>query len=447
MTDGRATSELGAYQRIRQPAPPPTDADLRLADRLADPQSPRLQLRWLANGDIDITASEWVGVLRLSTLDIHITPKYVGGSRRLLKMLDFANDTKLARQLPNTRPLDATGEHLPELLCQLLAQSTHAVLRHGLRRSYRPESDDLPVLRGRLDHRAQLLRRFGQLDRLVCHFDEHDTDNTDNQLLCAALHAARPLATSDETRTDLARLHAVFLEACSPPTRESDWYRHRIVYSRLNERYRDAHDIAYLILDHLAFDDLFQTTGPVNVNAFLIDMNAVFERFVTKLLAAAAGPHLQIDSQHRLHARITDANTGRTYATLVPDLIVRCHEPARTTPVDIKYKLYSDHKLTTSDIYQAATYAHALATADVDARAAIIYPGNRTAVTTRLLVNGHHPRSRTHLAAGSLNVEAALEHINAMNRPSTELTEQVRKLAIELATGEASSASATTAGP
>ena len=87
MTDGRATIELGEYQRIRQPAPPPTDADLRLADRLADPQSPRLQLRWLANGDIDITASEWVGVLRLSTLDIHITPKYVGGSRRLLNKI------------------------------------------------------------------------------------------------------------------------------------------------------------------------------------------------------------------------------------------------------------------------------------------------------------------------------------------------------------------------
>jgi hypothetical protein len=39
------------------------------------------------------------------------------------------------------------------------------------------------VLGGRLLGDQQVLRRFGQVDRLVCHFDEHEQNIVENQLL------------------------------------------------------------------------------------------------------------------------------------------------------------------------------------------------------------------------------------------------------------------------
>src|SRR3954470_18245602 len=94
--------ELGEYERRIVPGPPPSPADERLAARLGGDgeAGARLSVKWLAHGHLDIAASSWVGVVRFSGLDVHVVPKFVGGSLRVLRMLEYAAGIRMMRRLP-----------------------------------------------------------------------------------------------------------------------------------------------------------------------------------------------------------------------------------------------------------------------------------------------------------------------------------------------------------
>ena len=55
-------------------------------------------------------------------------------------------------------------------------------------------------------------------------------------------------------------------------------------YGRRNERYRSAHKLAILVLRGLAIADLFDSSSG-RINAFMLNMNTVFEQFVSRLVA------------------------------------------------------------------------------------------------------------------------------------------------------------------
>lgn len=114
-------------------------------------------------------------------------------------------------------------------------------------------------------------------------------------------------------------------------------------------------------------DDLYDTSSG-QVSAFMLDMDTVFERFVTRLAHDALQPPspLRTAEQVRLRAVIRNDETDRTYSTLRPDLVIEDTRTGRRTPVDIKYKLYDTKKLSTADIYQAFMYAFASATNTTD---------------------------------------------------------------------------------
>src|SRR4051794_30750102 len=118
----RNVIELGEYQRKQQPAPPPTEADQRLADRLTNREDGvRLNVRWMADGTVDVSSSSWVGVIRFSHVDVRVVPKLVGGPLRVLRMLEYASGITMLRRLPVDRPLPADGKDLFDLICLLLA--------------------------------------------------------------------------------------------------------------------------------------------------------------------------------------------------------------------------------------------------------------------------------------------------------------------------------------
>jgi len=394
---------------------------------------PRLRVRWLINGDIEINASAWVGVVRFSSVDVHVTPKVLGSNQRLLKLLDYTRGTRFLRTLENRRPLGASGESLVDLLSALLAEEAATLLREGLLRRYRPTHEDLAMVRGRIDHRTQLLRHFGRLDRLRCSFDEHDADNVEHQLVCAGLDVARGVAVDTTTRSNLNRLRSLFVEACTPPPVGSAWYRGPITYSRLNERYRAAHELAYLLLENIAFDDLYDTDGRLGVRSFLLNMNSLFEEFVSKVFSdALAGSDLIIAPKQRLREAIVHADTRTTHSPIVPDIVLAKWSPTGSPeprlPIDCKYKLYDERSLSTADIYQMFTYALALSAPGYEPRAGIVYPGLRTAVTTRLDVTPRTGPARARITGVSLQVPDALDQIRLGSALPSELVEQIRDL-------------------
>ncbi len=378
--------ELLEWDRQVVPAPDPTREDLDLLGRLEGDLERRLEIRWLRDGRIDVRSRSWVGVVRLSNLTISVRPKFAGYELGVLRMLSYSGGYRAFRTLDSPRKLPEDGVDLLDLICLLLAEQTENILRDGLLRDYRTREDSLTTLRGLLRIRDQAVRRFGQLDVLECRFDEFESDVLENQLLRSGLAAAARLCGDTSTRQRLRRLEVATAELCSVGPVDASYYRQRLTYTRRNERYRHAHELALLLLERLGVDDIFGS-GRTDSVAFLINMNDVFEDFVTAVVNEAfEKTPWQASGQHREGRVILNRHTGKRYSSIIPDIVLSSGQ--EQVPFDCKYKLYGKggKKISSGDIYQSFLYAYALSDGHFEAvgRAGIIYPASITGTSHHL---------------------------------------------------------------
>ncbi len=127
-----------------------------------------------------------------------------------------------------------------------------------------------------------------------------------------------------------------------------------ITFDRLNEHYREVVALARLVLRHWSFETC---RGAVRAPGFLIDMNRVFQDFVTRALReelAVSERVLQSDD------RINDVHLDDArHVRLQPDLA--WWDGARYTFVaDAKYKRTESGSAPNADLYQLLAYATAL---------------------------------------------------------------------------------------
>ena len=121
-------------------------------------------------------------------------------------------------------------------------------------------------------------------------------------------------------------------------------------FDRLNEHYRGVVTLARLVLGHGAFE---ASRGKVRASGFVMDMNQVFQEFVTVALREALGVSERVFGQHAV-----DSLDEEGRVPLRPDLTWR--DGARCTFVgDVKYKRV-DAGVPNADLYQLLSYATAL---------------------------------------------------------------------------------------
>lgn len=424
--------EINEYGAKCEPAPGPTPADKTLAAQLAagGELGARLEVRWLADGKIEVQASSWVGVVCFSGVEIRVLPKLVGGDLKVLQMIEYTRGLDLLKHLPEEQQLATTGNNLFELIVMILVIETKRLLRDGLLRDYRPTEETLPVMRGRLRLRDQFLKRYGALHQLECSFDEYDGDVAENQLLAVALRAAAARLPSGNLRNETRILGAVIGEVCQPRSADPSWYERRISHGRRNARYKTAHELSLLILRGLAVDNL-HTAVSQGVNAFMINMNAVFERFVSRLIDdALSGTNLSSTAQRSIRAVIVDESTNHTYSNIRPDLIIADSQSGRRIPVDIKYKLYETAKFASADIYQLFTYAYALGGNTDDKSAGLIYAAatQHTGAALRIMPSAGVTAAR--LRSTGLGVAAVLDELSTGS--TTSVRSRIRQLIEEI---------------
>jgi 5-methylcytosine-specific restriction enzyme subunit McrC len=268
--------QLTEYQRA--------DAlDLGRDDALALQASPAVRVTpsLTVPGRFDLTAAQYVGVVRTRGCELWIHPKLP--IARLLFLLGYARDPKGWR---DEDPAFAEADNLVEALVRAFARQTERALARGLLQGYRSTEDAQPTIRGRIREADQLRRRFALPLPVEVRYDDYTTDITENQLLRAAARRLLrvPGSSGDSTRR-LRRLVALTREVSDLP---SAWARPPVTRTRLNQRYFPAVRLAEVALR--ATSPEF-TPGTGQGIAFLFDMNKVFEDFLTAELGAALRRH------------------------------------------------------------------------------------------------------------------------------------------------------------
>jgi 5-methylcytosine-specific restriction enzyme subunit McrC len=297
------------------------------------------------NGVFEIRPHAIVGAATVGDLEIHVLPKVQ--LPNLLFMVSYAVDPRGWRDdLASFQAVDS----VVEAIIPAFVRMVHAAVGRGMLHGYREEQDSLLSVRGRIHMGEQVRRRHGVLVPVEVGYDDYTVDIVENRLLKAGLFALSRMRLRSPA---VARMlhHALGM---FDQVELVQWRRRHLPhlhYTRLNEHYRPALELARLILDGVALD---AGSGNCRANAFMLDMNKVFEAFVYRGLVEALGVSENVFQ--RCHKGLT-LDTGNQIG-LEPDLSWWEDGQCRFVG-DVKYKQLDEESFKQPDMYQMLAYMSA----------------------------------------------------------------------------------------
>ena len=299
------------------------------------------------DGDYHLRPGSVVGALEVGDLSIVIEPKV--GIPQLLSLACYAMG-KVKHQ--DLRMFDFKAEEaLPDMLACALAAAARRTFRRGLLHGYRIEEESLYGIRGRIRFEDQLRRRFAIAMPVEVRYDEFTNDILANQLVKAAVvRLGEMQLRSQEARRGLGWVGGMLADV--------SWveFPHRkvpeVIFDRLNEHYRQVVELARLILRHSAFQ---AERGKVRASGFLVDMNSLFQEFLTQALRDVLGvsrrvlpseKQIPFDEGKRLQPQPDFSWWDGNVCTFVGDAKYKNVEGEKNVPA--------------GDLYQLLAYATAL---------------------------------------------------------------------------------------
>jgi len=301
-------------------------------------------------------AKQFVGHIVSRTCRITIKPKVPIGN--LFRMLWVAYGLKEFR--PQYMWL-ASLDSLFEFVVDLFTCEARRLITRGLLKDYVPLEENLNLVRGKILVAQTLQTNLGRKHLNYCEYSEFTADTVENQLLKLASVALLNRAYETEglrqrLRQNVNSLARVSLRHHRPEVTDT------IVFHRLNAHYKPVIDLCRFILDSCSVSGAF---GDRRFYSFLVDMNKLFEHFVTKIIFKALEGNAEISAkkQHR-----TALDVG-AHVDVQPDLVLlTAGRPS--VVLDAKYKRLETEETRNTDVYQVLAYCKAFGCG----LAGLIYP-------------------------------------------------------------------------
>ena len=349
-----------------------------------------------------LTPSSTVGAVEIGALSVLIRPKI--GIPQLLSLACYAMGV-FKSQEERLFDFQEEAETPPDTLALALAAAARRAFSRGLLHGYRTEEEALHTVRGRIRFADQIRQRFGIPLPIEVRYDEFTDDITENQLVkAAAIRLGGMRLRSQQARRNLGWIAAMLENVSSVESFPKDVPDVR--FDRINEHYRGVVGLSRLILRHSAFES---ERGVVQATGFLMDMNTLFQEFLTVALREALrdSPYvLCSDKQLTGNRRIYLDKQGRV--KLEPDITL-WDGGACMFVGDAKYKRIENESVPNADLYQLLAYVTAL---DLPGGLLIYAQGEaETAV-----FNVRHSGKRLEVAALGLSgsLDAVLERIDGL---------------------------------
>lgn len=248
-------------------------------------------------------------------------------------------------------------ERIQDLFAEILYKGVSAQLKRGLHREYVNRTEDLSILRGRLDIRGTIDNQLRCRNMLRCEYDNLSENNLFNRILKATLSLlCRERSVSPVRRAKLKQLMPFFLEVDEIDIRNIRW--NSFVYQRNNQVYRMLKNICYFIIDGML---MTTETGKYRMATFSDEhMCRLFERFVLEY--------------YRVHHRELSPNPDRIAWNICPeeatmidflpamrsDIVL--HRGDQTLVIDTKYYSHAMQRhfdkptIHSANMYQIFTY-------------------------------------------------------------------------------------------
>ena len=291
-----------------------------------------------------VTASSYVGSLVVDGAELLIRPKI--NPENLFLLLEPGLPPSAWRQ--EAFRYDVSSDLLPSVIA-FFARTVETTLGRGVLRAYRRCEELRVALRGRLDVAGQF-RRAGVIAPLACTYDDFSADIVENQILRAAIRLALRVPRVDMTERQRLMRQLVALEGVADVGIRTETID-SIQFTRLNQHYAPALGLARLLLANLTLTDIQGTT---TVRSFMVDMNDLFQRFLTGRLRIELRGRLDVIDEPKVYLGV-----GREIS-MRPDLEFRTLDHQVRYVGDVKYKVSVDARGRSEDYYQLLAYTTAM---------------------------------------------------------------------------------------
>lgn len=195
-----------------------------------------------------------------------------------------------------------------EIVVLFFLNELDKLLHRGLNSGYKSYEENLNCVKGKILFKEHLVNNFGRSDRIFCSYSELTMDILENQIIKNTLYYLSQCYFQDE-RIDSKilsyynRFDQVSLISYSS---ESEIFK-LIEYTPLNEHYRPILSLCDLLLKDASIDE--EKLGEKTAISFLVDMNALFEKFISNLFKEKLqkkNKKIKIEEQKLEYADITN---------------------------------------------------------------------------------------------------------------------------------------------
>lgn len=332
---------------LREHTATEVEIDDALARKLPIVTGGRIGVRPAAEpGRYLIDTAQYVGSVVVDDLQILVRPKIPLHNLFLLLTVGVPSDSWRDEWFGYDR-----DESLLASIAEFFARTAERTLAGGVLRSYRVEHEPLVAIRGRLDL-AATFRQPGLVSPVPCSYDDFTVDIDENRVLRAATRQLLRLpGVAATTRGVLLRL-LVRLEGVADVHIDGEAVRDLLDgrITRLNAYYEPTLRLSEIILRNAS---LIDRSGQTEASAFLLDMNALFQRFVSERLRQALIGRLEVQAEPREHL------DQDRHVVMQPDLVFAADGERRYVG-DVKYKLSPPGRAYNADLYQLLAYCTAM---------------------------------------------------------------------------------------
>ncbi|MBU9713225.1 McrC family protein [Evansella tamaricis] len=228
------------------------------------------------------------------------------------------------------------------------------IYSRGIKKGNVQKEEPIAAVRGSLNA-TQTFHRWLKYDyRFECRFDELTEDVNENRIIAATLSAMLVHSYHDSNiRGDLRSLLQIYgkeiNQSISNLFDPSLWIREiqQLPLNRTNAHYHRGIQWAFLYWKTTSLDF---SLGHVQSHSFLLDMNELFELYISKRLTTELRPYgIQVIQQKYDYL----AEMGRI--RIIPDVLLKTPS-GREIVLDLKYILKRDAASINSNIFQMLAY-------------------------------------------------------------------------------------------
>ena len=302
----------------------------------------KIKLSYRSKNRCFIESQQFIGYIILPNHIINIRPKVSG--------ISFINMIKYAMNLPELKIPEIKLKEINNyyhILVLFLLEELEILFQKGLNSGYVQYDDNITTVKGKILFKEHLNSNYNRQDRIYCSFSELSLDTIENRIIKYTLYSLCHCYFNDDiiesellsyyNRFDYVNLTSISLDVFQS-----------IQYTPLNNYYQNIMTLCELILTDSSIDE--EMIGERTVKSFLINMNKLFEKFVTNLLKERLSNY-KIESQIPSFADIEE----KAYK-IIPDIIIKNRKEKFLLILDTKYKKF-DTLPEPGDRDQVASYS------------------------------------------------------------------------------------------